>query len=125
RANQAVPLRSWLEHGVPVVQSTDYGPNDAMFTLWQSIARKNGWTGETLGETESISREDAIRIYTINGARLAFGEDKIGSLEAGKLADLVILDRDILTVPLDEIRETRVLATMVGGKLVHGSLESL
>lgn len=122
---QAVPVRSWLEHGVPVAQSTDYGPNGAMFTLWQSIARQNGWTGETLGPQESLTREQAIRIYTMHGARLAFWEDDIGSLEEGKLADLVILDRDILTVPLDEIRETRVLVTLLGGEAVYGSLDAL
>jgi len=121
-ANQAIPLRSWLKHGVPVVQSADYGPHNAMFILWQSIARKNGWTGEVLGPQESISREDAIRIFTINGARLAFWEDKLGSLERGKLADLVVLDRDILTCPLDDIPGAKVLATLVGGKIVYGSL---
>jgi hypothetical protein len=124
-ANQAIPLKSWLKHGVPVVQSADYGPHDAMFILWQSIARKNGWTSETLGPQESISREEAIRIFTINGARLAFRENEIGSLEVGKLADLVVLDRDILTCPLDEIRTTKVIATLVGGKVVHGSLNDL
>jgi predicted amidohydrolase YtcJ len=124
-ANQAIPLKSWLAHGVPVALSTDYGPHEAMFTLWQAIARKNGWTGERLGPQESISREEAIRIYTINGARLAFWEHELGSLETGKLADLVILDRDILTCPLDDIRTTKVIATLVGGKLVYGSLENL
>ncbi len=124
-ANRAIPLKTWLRHGVPIVQSTDYGPSSAMFTIWQSIARKNGWTGETLGPEESLSREEAIRIYTINGARLCFWEEKIGSLERGKLADLVVLDRDILTCPLDDIRTTRVIATLVGGKEVYGSLDSL
>lgn len=124
-ANQAIPLKSWLRHGVPVVQSADYGPHEAMFILWQSIARKNGWTGEALGPQESISREDAIRIFTINGARLAFWEKEIGSLEVGKLADLVVLDRDILTCPLDDIRTTKVIATLVGGKVVRGSLNNI
>lgn len=124
-ANRAIPLKSWLAHGVPVVLSTDYGPHDAMFTLWQAIARKSGLTGERLGPQESISREDAIRIYTINGARLAFWENELGSLETGKLADMVILDRDILNCPLDDIRTTKVIATLVGGKLVYGSLKNL
>lgn len=122
-ANQAIPLKTWLRNGVPIALSSDYGPHDAMFILWQAIARKNGWTGETLGSQEAVSREDAIRMFTINAARVAFWEDKIGSLEVGKLADLVILDRDILGIPLDDIRSTRVLATLVGGKLVHGRLD--
>jgi predicted amidohydrolase YtcJ len=125
QANQAIPLKTWLENGVPVVQSSDYGPNNGMFVLWQSMARKNGWTGETLGSQETITREQALRIYTINGARLTFGEDKIGSLEVGKLADLAVLDKDILTVPLDEIRNTKVIATLVGGKEVYGALANI
>jgi predicted amidohydrolase YtcJ len=80
-ANQAIPLKSWLANGVPVVQSCDYGPDNGMFIIWQSMARKNGWTGETLGPQETITREQALRIFTNNGARIAFGEDKIGSLE--------------------------------------------
>ena len=121
-SHTAVPLKRWLEHGVPVAQSTDYGPNGAMFTLWQSLARHNGWTGDALGADQTISREEALRLYTINGARLMFAEDVMGSLEPGKFADLVVLDRDILNVPLEQIRDTAVLATVVGGRVVHGSL---
>ena len=58
-------------------------------------------------------------MYTINGARVLFWEDKLGSIEAGKLADLVVLDKDILTCPLDEIKDTKVLMTMVGGEVVY------
>lgn len=124
-ANKAIPIKSWLANGVPVVQSCDYGPHNGMFIIWQSIARKNGWTNETLGPQETITREQALRIFTNNGARLTFGEDKIGSLEKRKLADMVILDRDIMTVPLDQIRDAKVIATLVGGKEVYGSLSNI
>jgi predicted amidohydrolase YtcJ len=124
-ANRAIPMRSWLEHNVPVVQSCDYGPHNGMFIIWQSIARKNGWTGETLGPQETLTREQALRVFTNNGARITFGEDKIGSLENGKFADLAVLDRDILTVPADQIKDIKVLATLVGGKEVYGSLTSI
>lgn len=124
-ANKAIPMKSWLEHNVPVVQSCDYGPHNGMFVIWQSIARKNGWTGETLGPQETITREQALRIFTNNGARITFGEDKIGSLENGKLADMAVLDRDILTVPLDQIKDAKVIATLVGGKEVYGSLRNI
>ena len=67
---------------------------------------------------EALTREQAIRFYTINNARLLFLEDRIGSLEAGKQADFVVLDRDLLTCPEDEIRETRALATYLDGKRV-------
>jgi hypothetical protein len=124
-ANKAIPIKSWLANGVPVVQSCDYGPHNGMFIIWQSIARKNGWTGEVLGPQETITREQALRIFTNNGARLTFGEDKIGSLEKGKLADMAVLDRDIMTVPLDQIRDAKVIATLVGGKEVYGSLSNI
>ena len=58
-------------------------------------------------------------MYTINGAYLTFEEDIKGSLEPGKLADMVILDRDILTCPVDDIRDTKVLHTFLGGKTVY------
>ena len=66
-----------------------------------------------------ITREEALRIYTINGARVLLWEDKAGSIEKGKLADLVVLNNDILECPVDEIREARVLMTMVGGDVVY------
>ncbi len=122
KIQRAVPLKSWLAAGVPVALSTDYGPHNAMFTLWQTIARENGWTGKRFSQDESISREDAIRIYTINAARLMYWEDRIGSLEKGKLADLVVIDRDILSVPLNQMRDAKILATLVDGKFVHGKL---
>ena len=124
-ANKAIPMKSWLEHNVPVVQSCDYGPHNGMFIIWQSIARKNGWTGETLGPQETITREQALRIFTNNGARITFGEDKIGSLENGKFADMAVLNRDILTVPMDQIKDIKVIATLVGGKEVYGSLGNI
>ena len=68
---------------------------------------------------KKITREEAIRLYTINGAKVLFWEDKLGSIEAGKLADLVVLDKDILTCPLDEIKDTKVLLTMIQGDVVY------
>jgi predicted amidohydrolase YtcJ len=68
---------------------------------------------------KEITREEAVKLYTINGARVLFWEDKLGSIEEGKMADLVVLENDILTCPLDEIKDTRVLMTMVGGKVVY------
>ena len=80
----------------------------------------DGQTGEILMTPDkAITREEALRMYTINGARVVFWEDKLGYIETGKLDDLVVLDRNILTCPLDEIRDTNVLMTMVGGEVVY------
>jgi predicted amidohydrolase YtcJ len=62
---------------------------------------------------------DAIRVYTWNGAYLSKEEGIKGSIEAGKLADLIVLDRDILSIPTDEIINVNVLTTIVGGKIVY------
>lgn len=119
-AAEAMPLRPWLDAGVCISQGTDWGPYQPMFTIWQSLKRVYGLTGESLaGPAQKITREEALRMYTINGARVLFWEDKLGTIEAGKLADLVVLDNDILTCPLDEIKDTKVLMTMVSGEVVY------
>ncbi|SDH98151.1 hypothetical protein SAMN05421505_12926 [Sinosporangium album] len=119
-ADNAVPLRWWLDEGVPVAQSTDWGPHEAMFTLWQSLARKVGLTGEVLGPDQRISREEAIRIFTNNGAHALFMENELGSIETGKLADLVVLSDDPVTCAEDDIKDIEVQATVIGGRVVHG-----
>jgi predicted amidohydrolase YtcJ len=68
---------------------------------------------------ESLSREEALRLYTINNARLLFCEETRGSIEPGKLADLVLLDTDLLKCPEEQIASTRVLRTYIGGKLIY------
>jgi len=119
-AQDAVPFKPWLDAGVPVVQSTDGRPYAPVFTFWQSLARRDGLTGETPATPkQKLSRAEALRIYTVNGTRAAFWEDRVGSLESGKLADLVVLSDDIMTMPEDRIPETKVLATLLGGQPVH------
>ena len=117
---RTVPFRDWLDAGVVVAQSTDFGPYEPMFTIWQSLKRIDGRTGKSLMTPhKKISREEAIRLYTINGAKVLFWEDKLGSIESGKLADLVVLEKDILTCPVDEIKDTKVLLTMIEGEVVY------
>ena len=67
---------------------------------------------------EALSREQAIRFYTSNNAYLLFREAEIGSLEAGKQADLVVLDTDLLTCPVEKVKDTKVLRTYLAGRLV-------
>lgn len=121
--DRAIPLRRWTDAGVLVGQSTDGAHYQPMFTLWNSLKRIDGRTGKSLmTQDKEITREEALRLYTINGAWILFWEDKLGSIEEGKLADLVVLDNDILTCPLDEIKHTKVLMTMVGGEVVFGRI---
>ena len=68
---------------------------------------------------QRLSREEALRSFTLEGAFAAFEETTRGSLEVGKLADLVMLSADIMTIPAPEILKTRATMTVVGGKIVH------
>ncbi len=94
-------------------------PYDPWLGIWTTITRKGRSFDKPLHPEEALTREQAIRLYTTNNAYLMFLEDKVGSLEAGKLADLIVIDRNLLTCPVDDIRGTKVLRTYVGGKLVH------
>jgi predicted amidohydrolase YtcJ len=90
-----------------------------------AVTRKTD-SGAVHGAHQKLSRLDALRAVTQWAAWLSFDEDKLGTFEVGKLADCVIIDRDYLTCPEDEIRSIRALKTLVGGKVVHetgGGLE--
>ncbi|HXV64180.1 MAG TPA: amidohydrolase [Vicinamibacteria bacterium] len=89
-----------------------------------------GWavTGRMVGGNrvlrQTISREDALIAHTRGSAHLVFQEKNLGTIEAGKLADLVVLDRDYLTVDADQIKDTTSVLTMVGGRIVYSSVAS-
>ena len=93
-----------------------YNPFLAMHT---AITRKARWYNGTLHPEEALTREQAIRFYTSNNAFLLFREKEVGSLEPGKLADFIILDRDLLTCPVDDITDTKVRATYLAGKRIY------
>jgi hypothetical protein len=76
-------------------------------------------TEAALHPEQSLTREQAIRLYTINNAFLTFEETRKGSLEPGKLADFIVLDRDILSCPIDEVKDIHVEATYLGGNRVY------
>jgi predicted amidohydrolase YtcJ len=120
-ADVAIPMRNWIDGGVPISQSTDWGPRQALFTLWQSLARHAGLTGEVVGPSQRITREEAIRCFTYNGAYALKMEHELGSIEAGKRADLIVLQGDPLTCPEEEIRGMKVDLTMLDGRIVHGA----
>jgi predicted amidohydrolase YtcJ len=122
------PLASLFAAGVTVGGGSDHmqkigalraiNPYHPFLGMWIAITRQARWHDSPLHHEEALTREQALRMYTINNARLMFLDDRTGSLEPGKLADMIVIDRDFLTCPIDELRETRVLATYVGGKEV-------
>jgi predicted amidohydrolase YtcJ len=123
------PLKSIFEAGGIAGGGSDHmqkigslravNPYNPWLGMWTTITRKARWYEGQLHPEEALSREQALRFYTINNAYLMFLEDKTGSLEEGKLADLIVVDRDILGCPVDDIKETQVLRTYLGGKKVY------
>ena len=85
--------------------------------IWTTLTRKTR-EGAAIQPDEALTREQAIRLYTYNNAWLYLEDKEKGSPEPGKLADLIVVDTDVLKCPVDEIRDTRVLLTMVDGKVV-------
>ena len=88
-------------------------------TLWWAVTGKMVGGARVLRETNTISREDALIAHTRRNAFFLFQEDNLGSIQAGKLADLVVLDRDYLTVPVDQIKDIKSVMTIVGGRIVY------
>ena len=96
-------------------------PYNPFWGMWITLERKPRWTDQTLFAEERITREQAIRFYTINNAYLSFEEKVKGSLETGKLADFIVLDRDILTCPVGQVKDIKVQSTWLGGRAVYES----
>ena len=119
RHGEIVPLRSLLDAGVKVSLATDNVPVSPFLPIWQAVARTSYQTKERIAPGEALSRADALRCATANGAYLTFDEYKKGSLETGKLADVAVLSADPLTTDESSIADTRSLMTMVGGRIVH------
>ena len=94
-------------------------PYNPFLAIWTTITRQARWYEGRMHPEEALTREQAIRFYTMNNAYILFLDKEVGSLEAGKQADLIVLDRDLLTCPVDDIKETKVLKTWLAGKLVH------
>ena len=112
------PLRTPMNHGIHVAISSDILPIGPMVGLYAAVTRK-GMSGTVFGEEESLTVMEALRGYTLYGAWLSFEEDRKGSIEPGKLADLIVLDQDILTIDPDHIMDINVEQTWLGGKLVY------
>jgi len=112
--------RKLIDSGALVTNGTDVPVEeiDPIASFHASVTRKLN-DGSTFYPAQSMTRMEALRSYTINAARAAFEENDKGSLRPGKLADLTILSRDILTIPGDEILKAEVLYTIVGGKVMY------
>ena len=111
-----IPLKTWIESGVKVV-GQHYGSSPPFNKLWQAVTRQ--FDGVVWQPQERIHRVQALKMWTSWASEYILKEDKLGTLEVGKLADLVIMDRDYFTVPVDDLLKIRTPMTMVGGKVIQ------
>jgi predicted amidohydrolase YtcJ len=121
------PYKTWLDYTTigggsdhmlrfdPLDSTNPWSP---WLGIWIAVARKLE-RGGVHEPNERLTREQAIKLYTINNAYINKEEKEKGSLEVGKLGDLIIVDRDVFTCPTDDIKDTKVLYTIVGGKVVY------
>ncbi|MBL9179090.1 MAG: amidohydrolase [Verrucomicrobiaceae bacterium] len=122
------PLRACFDQKIIVGGGSDHmqkigsfrsvNPYNPWLGMWTAITRKARKLENPVHIENAITREEALRLYTINNAFLLKNEQHTGSLEKGKLADMILVDRDPLTCPIDDLVQTRVLKTWLGGKVV-------
>ena len=120
RAAWTTPMRAYLDRHFIVAGGTDSSvvPYPPLWGIYHFVTRDT-ISGGVLGPDQRISRQEALRVETINNAYLTFEEAMKGSIEPGKLADLVVLPEDILTCPDKHIQQMRVSMTMVGGRVAY------
>ena len=120
RARTSYAFNDLLRSGATVCFGSDVPvvTNNPFSGMAAAVSAKT-LTGEAWVPSQSISREAALRCYTVTPPHAVFQEDVLGALEVGKLADIVILNTDILTAPIDEIHRTEAYITIVDGKIVH------
>jgi predicted amidohydrolase YtcJ len=120
--SDAMPLGKWNDAGLVIAMETDGAPHSMLWTLWEALVRWDDARGVALGH-DKITREDVLRLICQGGHFLTWNEQRSGILGTGRDADLLVLDEDVLTCDLDEIRNTSVLMTMVDGRVVHATPE--
>jgi len=124
RSSSAIPTRSMIDGGLVVSGGSDADVNsfNPFLGIYQAVTRKSK-EGKIFGPEERIGRWEALCMYTKWAALQTFEEEFKGVLETGKFADLIVTSSDITTCPEGDLKETQVLLTMVGGKIVHSTNE--
>ena len=118
--NAGVIVNGGSDHMVKWDANTSINPYNPFLAMWTVVTRTTE-RGTVIMPSEAISREEALKMYTINNAYASFEESLKGSIEPGKLADLTILSDDLLTCPVDQIRNIESELTLLGGKIVYSS----
>lgn len=128
RLRPFIGLAEWLRGGAKVAINTDHmfgvdpnaslNPYNPFLTMYVAVTRRTQG-GQVIGPEQAVSREDALKMMTINAAWLSFEEQRKGSIEAGKLGDLAVLSDDFLACPAERIKDIRAVVTVLGGKVVY------
>jgi hypothetical protein len=128
RLSRFQPLHDLFEAGAIVGGGSDHmqkigarraiNSYDPFLGIATALTRTARWFDGPLHREQALTREQAIRLYTINNAWLLFKEKQVGSLEAGKFADFIVVDTDLMTCPPERIEKTKVLQTYLAGKVV-------
>ena len=123
------PLRQYLNAGIVIAGGSDHmigfpadravNPYNPFLGMWTAVTRKM-YDGRVMYPEERITRTEALRMYTTGPAYMQFSEKDRGTIEVGKLADLVVIDKDYFACPEDEIREIKPVSTILNGKVVYG-----
>jgi predicted amidohydrolase YtcJ len=125
RGERYWPIRDLIDSSAPLLAGSDWPSAVPDANPWSGIEafvtrqHPKGTTEGTLWPEQAITLEEAVEIYTVHGARAMKMEDKIGSIEVGKLADFIILERNIFEIPASEIAEIEIRQTYFEGKLVY------
>ena len=125
------PYKTLFDHNVVIGGGSDHmqkigslrsvNPYNPFLGMWTVLSRQPRRTDQPLHPEQALTREQMLRLYTINNAWLTFEERQKGSLERGKLADFVVLKSDLLTCSLEELRNMSVTETYVGGRRVFAT----
>jgi predicted amidohydrolase YtcJ len=124
RALRLEPLKTWLAKGVRWTGGSDYfvTPYAARYGIWASLERetlKGVYGAHPFGTVEAIDVQTALRSYTAWAARQLFLEDKIGTIEPGKEADIAVWDHDLYTMPARDIKNLKCELTVFSGRIVY------
>ena len=120
RLERMFAARSFLDAGVKIAAHSDHpcAPYPPLMAIHALVNRRTK-SGKPLGMSQRVTVKEALKLYTVHSAYQQLDEDRLGSLEEGKLADMVVLGQDILTVPQERIKDIPVDMTIIDGRVVY------